>query len=213
VFRPDQHDTDKKGQALLRSFFADAGWEVTQIVEDYGRDFEIEVFREKKTTGILFNVQLKSTEQPSYSAKNEFMSVELEVPNAHYLAVELETPSILIQADVTQKRLFWSAPQLDAALLNALATKRNGQTCTARVPTMNELPATKDKLLDTVTNLLTMLAARRLIQTDTREFVAATTSMAESSRLKQELRDKADVLEIMDAQAYPGGNRLVPIKH
>lgn len=200
--RPDQHDTDKKGQALLRSFFAEVGWEVTQIGEDYGRDFEIEVFRDKKTTGILFNVQLKSTGEPAYSAKNEFVSVELEVPNARYLAVELETPSILIQADLTQKKLFWSAPQLDAALLNALVTKRDDQGCTVRVPTKNELPTAQDNLLDTVTSLLTVLASRKLIQTDTREFVAATTSMTESAKLKQALRDKSDILELMDAQAF-----------
>lgn len=132
MLRPDQHDTDKKGQALLRSFFANAGWEVTKIEEDYGRDFEIEVFRNNKTTGILFNVQLKSSEEPSYSAKNEFVSVELEIPNARYLAQELRTPTILVQADVTQQRLFWAAPQFDAALAHTLATKVDAQTCTVR---------------------------------------------------------------------------------
>jgi hypothetical protein len=181
-------------------FFADVGWEASKV-EDYGIDFEVEVFREKKTIGVLFNVQLKSTEQPSYSANGDFVSVELEIPNARYLGQELETPTILIQADITQKRLFWSAPQMDAALLKTLETKPDVKTCTVRVPIKNELPATRDKLLDTVTNLLTMLAARRLTRTDTREFVAATTSMAESMRLKQELRDKANTLEIMDAQA------------
>jgi hypothetical protein len=200
VQRPDQHDTNKKGEALLWVFFADAGWEPSKV-EDYGRDFEVEVFREKKTIGVLFNVQLKSTEKAEHSANDDFVSVELDIPNARYLAQELETPTILIQADITQKRLFWSAPQMDVALLETLKTKPDAQTCTVRVPTKNELPATRDKLLDTVTKLLTMLAARRLVQTDKREFVAATTSMVESSRLKQELRDKADVLEIMDAQA------------
>jgi hypothetical protein len=114
---------------------------------------------------------------------------------------ELETPTILIQSDINQKKLFWSAPQMDAAVLKTMGTNSGAQTCTVRVPMKNELPATKDKLLDVVTTLLTVLAARRLIQTDTREFVAATTSMPESSKLKQDLRDKADVLEIMDAQA------------
>jgi hypothetical protein len=200
VLRPDQHDTDTKGQALLFSFFADVGWEVSKP-KDYGRDFGIEVFREKKTTGVLFNVQLKSTEQPAYSASNDLVSVELDIPNARYLAQELATPTILIQADITQKRLFWAAPQTNAALLNTLETKPDAQTCTVRVPIENELPATRDKLLDTVTKLLTVLSARNLIQTDTREFVAATTSMAESNRLKRQLRNDADALEMMDAQA------------
>lgn len=112
-----------------------------------------------------------------YSASNDFVSVELDVPNAHYLAQELDAPTILIQADITRKTLFWSALQIDAALLSTLETELDAQSCTVRVPTKNELPATGDKLMDTVTKLLTVLSARKLIQTDTREFVAATTSI------------------------------------
>jgi hypothetical protein len=186
--RPDQHDTDKAGQALLFTYFARIGWEVTPMGQgtDYGRDFTVEVFRNKKTTGIVFNVQLKSTVAPAHSADGGFMSIPLKVPNARYLAHELKTPSILMQADVTAGKLFWSAPQIDLALLASLATKRENQSCTVRVPTSHELPATQDQLLDTITNLLTVLAARAMQETSTREFVAATTSVADSQQLKSE---------------------------
>ena len=201
--RPDQHDTDKAGQALLFTYFARIGWEVTPMGQgtDYGRDFTVEIFRNKKTTGIVFNVQLKSSVSPEYSANGDFMSISLKVPNARYLAHELKTPSILMQADVTAGMLFWFAPQIDLVLLASLVTKRDNQGCTARVPTSHELPATQDQLLDTVTNLLTVLAARAMQETSTREFVAATTSVTDSERLRQELRDKADALEMMQAQA------------
>jgi hypothetical protein len=200
--RPDQHATDKKGQALLIAFFAELGWEVIPMPSgsDYGRDFEIEVFRDQKTTGILFSVQLKSSESPAYSAGGEFLSVPLDVRNARYLAIELETPSILIQADVPQKKLFWSAPQTDPSLLKALATKQDDQSCTVRIPTANELPATQVAMLDTVTGLLTVLATRKLAQTTTHEFVSATTSSAESARIRNDLRDKLEALDLMDAQ-------------
>lgn len=201
MIRPDQHDTDKQGEALLRQFCARAGWGITRIEEDYGRDFEIEVFRERKTTGILFSLQLKSSVAPAYSAKDEFVSVELEIPNARYLAHELETPTIIVQADVTQSKLFWSAPQLDSLLLNTIANKPGTRSCTVRVPVANELPPTKDRLLDTVTRLLDFLASRRFAQAEPRAFLATTPSMAESTRLKQALRDQADTLEIMEAQA------------
>lgn len=199
--RPDEHDTDKQGEALLRLFCARVGWGITRIEEDYGRDFEIEVFREGKTTGILFSLQLKSSIAPAYSAKDEFVSMELEIPNARYLAQELETPTILLQSDVAHDRLFWSAPQLDSALLNTVTNKAGAQTCTVRVPVENELPSTKDRLLDTVTRLLDFLASRRFVQAEPRAFVAATPSVAESARLKQALRDHADRLEMMEAQA------------
>jgi hypothetical protein len=127
-------------------------WGISRIEEDYGRDFEIEVFREGKTTGILFSLQLKNRAAPAYSAKDGFVSVELEIANARYLAHELETLTIIIQADVSHNRLFWSAPQLDLALLDTLANKPGAQNCTVRVPIANELPLTKDRLLDTVTH-------------------------------------------------------------
>ena len=107
--RSDQRDIDRKGEALLWTFFADAGWEASKV-EDFGRDFAVEVFIKKKTIGVLFNVQLKSTEQPAFSACGDFMSVELDIPNARYLAQELETPTILIQADITQKRRSFCKP-------------------------------------------------------------------------------------------------------
>jgi hypothetical protein len=199
VDRPDEHDINTRGEAYLGVFFAEAGWEASKV-KDYGRDFEVEVFLKKKTIGVLFNVQLKSTEQPALSVDGDFISVELDMSSARYLAHELETPTILIQADVTQKRLFWAAPQIDKSLLKTLEMRPDGKTCTVRISTKNELPATKDELLDTVTELLTTLAARRLTRTGTREFVAATASIAETTDLKQNLRDKIDFLEIMDAQ-------------
>ena len=196
---PTRH-RQKGAGSCCRSFFADAGWEVTQIGEDYGRDFEIEVFRDKKTDRRPVQCwTLKSTEGPSYSAKNEFMSVDLEVPNARYLAIELETPSILIQADVFQKKLFWSAPQVDAVLLNALALKRDDQSCTVRVPTKNELPATRDKLLDTVTSLLTVLTRGSWSRPAPGSLLRRPHRWP-STRLKQELRT-TDALEMMEAQA------------
>ena len=201
--RPDQHATDKKGQALLIAFFAEIGWEVIPMPSgsDYGRDFEIEVFREQKTTGITFSVQLKSSENPAYSATGKFLSVPLEVPNARYLAIELEMPSILIQADVSRQKLYWSAPQTDPELLKTLTTRQDTQSCTVRVPTANELPATQVAMLDTVTGLLTVLATRKLAQTTTREFVSATTASPEGARIRNEMRDKLEALDMMEAQA------------
>jgi hypothetical protein len=111
VFRPPQHETDDKGEALLYAIFAQLGWTVNRIGKDYGRDFEIEIFHSGKSTGILFNVQLKSSVSPSYSRNKEFLSVKLKIRNARYLAQELHLPTFVIRADVTQNKLFWSPPQ------------------------------------------------------------------------------------------------------
>ena len=166
VFRPPQHETDDKGEALLHTIFAQLGWTVNRIGKDYGRDFEIEIFRDGKSTGIVFNVQLKSSEAPSYSKRGEFVSVDLKVANARYLAEELHLPTFVIQADVSQNKLFWSAPQIDSALGAHLANSPHAKSCTIRVPVKNEFPATVQELVETVGQLATVLASKRLMGID-----------------------------------------------
>lgn len=200
MIRPPQHETDSKGEALLLTAFAALGWAVNQITKDYGRDFEVEVFRSGKTTGMTFNVQLKSSESPSYSSRNEFASLRLDTPNARYLAIEMRHPVFVIQADVPQKRLFWSALQMDGALLAHLSKKPNASSCTIRVPLANELPSTSDRLVQMLGHISTVLASRRLMEIPTAAFTASTASMTESSELSKSLRNKSDALDLMHVQ-------------
>jgi hypothetical protein len=206
VFRPPQHVTNDQGEALLKTILAPLGWTATKIGmgEDYGRDYEIEIFRNGKSAGILFNLQLKSSVSPSYSKDREFVSVKLNTGNARYLAHELQAATFVMLADVVQNRLFWSAPQADAALHAKLAKNPDAETCIVRVPVKNELPATVNEFVETVSRLLTLLASRRLTEVDTAAFVAATSSMEESARLSRSLRDKGDATDLMIAQQVTG---------
>jgi hypothetical protein len=194
--------TNDQGEALLRTILAPLGWTAIRIGmgEDYGRDYEIEIFHNGKSTGILFNVQLKSSANPSYSSDQEFLSVRLKTRNARYLACELRHPTFVMQADVTQNRLFWSPPQIDESLRATLAKNPNARTCTIRVPVRNELPATVSDLVETVSRLLTLLASRELTAVDTAAFVAATSSIEEGAKLSKSLRDKSDATDLMIAQ-------------
>jgi Domain of unknown function (DUF4365) len=209
VLRPPQHVTNDRGEALLRTILAPLGWTAIQIGmgEDYGRDYEVEVFHNGRSTGMLFNLQLKSSVAPSYSRDNEFVSLRLKTRNARYLADELRHPTFVFQADVSQNRLFWSAPPVDEALRATLAKNPNAGSCTVRVPVRNELPGTVAELVETASRLLTLLAARQLVEVDTAGFVAATSSMEESAELSKSLRDKSDATDMMIAQqATEAGN-------
>jgi hypothetical protein len=98
VFRPPQHVTNDQGEALLKTILAPLGLTATKIGmgEDYGRDYEIEIFRNGKSTGMLFNLQLKSSVSPSYSKDKKFVSVKLNTGNARYLAYELQAPTFVM---------------------------------------------------------------------------------------------------------------------
>ena len=57
--RPVQHEIDAAGQRLLREVFESFGWVVNAIENDYGADYEVEIFEQGASTGAAFKVQLK----------------------------------------------------------------------------------------------------------------------------------------------------------
>ena len=167
--------------------------------EAYGRDFEVEVFHDGKSTGMTFSVQLKSTAEAAYSADRSFLSVRLETPNARYLAVEMRAPVLLVQADVVAERLFWTTPQTDLALLASLSKQDAAETCTLRVQVSNELPHTFNHLVEAIGQIDTLLAARRLMEIRAAHLIAATSTIR-SGDLSRSLRDKSDSIDLMLAQ-------------
>jgi hypothetical protein len=201
VFRPPQHETDDQGEALLHTVFAGLKWTVNKIGKDYGRDFEVEIFHDGKTTGMVFNVQLKSTVKPAYSRDKGYLSVKLKTRNAQYLATELRLPTFVVQADVPQKKLFWFAPQMSGDLKAKLVSHPNAKTCSVRVPVTNELPLTVSDLVEAVGQLTTLLASKRLMEIGTAPFLVAASSIEDSAELSKSLRDKSDVLNLTIAQS------------
>jgi hypothetical protein len=208
VERPEQHITDSKGKALLREVFAGLGWAVNPTEEDYGRDFEVEIFRNGKSTGMTFDVQLKSSEEPKYSAGGDFASVSLKTPNARYLALEMRQPILVIQADVAQGRLYWAAPQIDGRLLAIIKNESDAESVTIRIPADNELPGSVEQLITTLGIIQTVLSARWITDIETRAFVVATNVIENSEDLSQSLRDKSDALDLMRLQQLTGENRF-----
>jgi Domain of unknown function (DUF4365) len=199
VLRPKQHVIDSKGKALLRGVLAGFGWAVNELTEDYSRDYEVEVFRDGKSTGITFSLQLKSTESPAYSADGSFVSVRLEAPNARHLAIDMQHPVLLVSADVTGQRMFWATPQIDVEVLTTLKDLKGADSCTVRVPVANELPATEERLVEKIGLLNSFLAARNLMTIHPAAFTTATATLG-SEELSRSLREKSDTLDLREAQ-------------
>ena len=199
--RPTQHETDDQGEALLYTVVAGLKWTANRIGKDYGRDFEVEIFHDGKTTGMLFNVQLKSTVSPRYSKDGGYVSVDLKARNARYLSGELRLPTFVVHADVNRGKLFWFAPQMDGVLKSKLAANLTAKTCTVRVPTANKLPATAPALVEVVGQLTTLLASQRMIEVETGPFLVASSSIEDRAELSKSLREKSDALDLMVAQS------------
>jgi hypothetical protein len=198
--RPRQHVLDSLGADQLRSIFDRLGWTVNKVEHDYGIDFEVEIFHEFKSTGASFKVQLKSSESTEYSADGNFVSQQIDRRNVRYLCEEVRAPVILVHADVKGARTFWLAPQLDLVALEALARRPDAESVTFRIPTANELPSTRDGLIEAVSSAEIVLASRVVTSSAVPNFVGAILGRLDEEEVVQELRIRANALRISRLQ-------------
>src|ERR1700745_4289852 len=162
IKKSEQQDIDRQGKRLLRRALEPLGWVMTEIHEDYGLDYDVQVFVNSSPNGLWFKIQLKSSASSDRSADGTFISVQLDLDHARHYAVELRDPIFLVYADVESKEVFWVAPQLDNELIRKLNSGENSSTITVRVPTSNLLPVTAEQVLKTVEKLYVVLGQRTL---------------------------------------------------
>jgi len=198
VKRPPQHQTDDKGDAILRDAFAQ--WAVNASEKDYGWDYVVEVFRDNISTGLLFNAQLKSSTVTPYCADETFISQSLEIDAAEYLARTLQQPTFLFHSDVEKKRLFWTAVQLDDVLLQSLE-KGQTQSLTVRIPTANQLPNAFNRFLKDLRKAHHVVVSRTLLVANDTDFVDAMRGrpIEKLDVVAEDLHEKAFRLEMQTA--------------
>lgn len=200
--RPPEHVTDTLGQAQVRRIFEPLGWTVNRIDNDYGADFEVEVFKDGKTTGIAFKVQLKSSENTPYASDGLFISQSVTVPQARYQAEELETPVLLIHADIASNETFWCTPQLDDGLASKLSNAKDDSDVVIRVPTSNALPGTLNELQRALSEAASIISSRNIARTPLPNFVEA---LAKNQKLRADAFKAMELvvesLRLDDAQA------------
>lgn len=192
--RPAQHVTDSRGQTLLRGVLEPLGWTLS-VVADYGIDFDVEVFEDGKATGITFKIQLKSSLATQYSADGAYISQPLDTKNARYLVLEMQTPTILVHADVQKGQTYWVPPQLETETAERVTARDDRGTLTFRIPTANSLPGTVGALLDAVSRSKVLIAARTITEAPVVNFVSALSEQPDAEVMVREFRRKADALD------------------
>lgn len=199
--RPDQHVTDDVGSSLMSLTLSELGWAVNPVDKDYGTDFDVEVFRDRRSTGVTFKVQLKSSRATPYSADGAFISQALDAPNARYLFEEMRVPVLLVHADVDARRLYWIALQLLPTEALGELREPERKSFTVRIPTANELPATATALLEAVVAAERHLASRTLLETPVEEFVA-TARRLEPAEIIAAMQLRADAVRLHEAERH-----------
>ena len=208
--RPEQHVTDSQGDAIFHWKFAQ--WAVNGSERDYGWDYVVEVFRNGASTGLTFNAQLKSSLHTEYSSDDVFISQSLERDAADYLARQLHQPTFLFHADVSTKRLFWSAIQLDEAVLTALE-KGETRSLTVRIPTANNLREQLDQFLADLTRSQTIVLSRLLLGTTAADFVDAMRGrpIERIAEVAADLHEKGFRLDLQKAHDQMRGTATCPL--
>jgi tetratricopeptide (TPR) repeat protein len=92
--RPETHTRSTWSTRAFASVLP-SGWLIHPLEEDYGIDRRVEVFENGRTTGIFFNVQLKSTEvgsgeRPAESIKRTTLNYWAQTPDATLVVIAHE---------------------------------------------------------------------------------------------------------------------------
>lgn len=113
--RPRQHDISTGSERRLFTAMP-RDWVASTPAEDYGVDFDIEVFENGRATGIHFYVQLKATDSLGDS-------VAVKTTTLNYWK-ELELPTLLVLHSATSDDLHWKWAHLLELAPNPSADER-----------------------------------------------------------------------------------------
>jgi len=199
ITKTEEHDTDRAGRRLLREVLEPLGV-VNEVQMDYGIDYNVQVFDAQNPTGVWFHVQLKSSGSSDYSADRSFVSQELSIDHARHFAVEMRDAVLLIHADVSSKKVFWYAPQLDRRLTDTLATAST-KSVTVRIPTGQELPGTAPDLLTALGRIRLVIAVRELTSAGLESFAESLTHLPNQAALFRDFQEKNDTLKLQNARS------------
>ncbi|NCO40405.1 MAG: hypothetical protein COZ06_18190 [Armatimonadetes bacterium CG_4_10_14_3_um_filter_66_18] len=134
--RPRSHTLEQESRDWVRGCFP-REWTVEDVQPDYGTDLRVEVFEERRPTGMLLDVQVKGTDAPipsdecfSYSAKVKWINYCLTRP----------CPVCLVHYFAPSKKALWLWVKDYAHLVLDVANPnwQSQVTATLQLPTRKE---------------------------------------------------------------------------
>jgi hypothetical protein len=196
ITRSRQHDIDRAGERILRDALERIGWIVNKVQDDYGIDFNVQVFDGVSPNGVWFHIQLKSHEAPNYSSDRTFISESIEVDHVRHFAVELRQPMFLLVADLGSQKIYWHCLQLDVLLMQRLDESSQQATITVRLPTNQYLAGTEAEFLTALRTSNNVLATRQLARSSDADFAEALKYSSDPRVILAAIQEKGDELRL-----------------
>ena len=194
--RPKQHEIDQRACALFDISLPDS-WLPRPIQSDYGIDKEVEIFEAGKSTGLIFKVQIKGTEEPTFISDNSILSYSMSLRDIEYLCDELKIPVILIVVDTTKKIVWWHAIQIDTDLRTRLAQAkvRSQDALVIHINKENILPDTWLMLFDKIRESQAVLGVRLVTSSSPDTFLSSVSSIQDLDAAIEDFRRSASLLQ------------------
>lgn len=168
--RPKQHDIDTDAKRIFlykvqSKTHYDGRFIVREQGNDYGIDYEVELFSKGKSTGSIFKVQLKGQEKVKNSRSRKFKKFNnFPLKTIEYLLEQVEIPSFIVLVNTSSEDVYWLDVHSNDSLIqnyNKAKDKRQ-KSLTLYIPKDNLLPESKPHLMEAFNVSLDRLALRRV---------------------------------------------------
>ncbi len=201
--RPKQHQIEDNAYAQFQTCLPNH-WVLRSQTHDYGIDREIEVFKANadgtsESTGYIFKAQVKGTEHVKTSANGQSIKHVLEVNRITYLSEEMKVPVFFVLVDISNKKTWWYAIQLDKGLKQKLtaAIQNKQKSLTLHIPTRNILPETLDSLITTLDDIKMASACDSFVDLPQKHMNNLSLTLDEIENLEQKFTDKIFATKIV----------------
>lgn len=168
--RPKQHEIDSSAKKIFCSQLP-SSWVEREQSSDYGVDFELEIFDNGISTGLLAKIQLKGTTR--LKIKNDQILFNLDISNVNYLLNELSLPTFLFIVDINEKNTYWlnikSDKNLKIEFKNAI--KKRKKSLTLKISINNLLIKTLEKFHVEIKKTYDLIAIEKFNQINNKDFL------------------------------------------
>ncbi len=202
--RSKQHQIDTSAGKIFQNVIPNEWVIRDQQQTDYGIDYEIEVFQNNNSTGIIFKVQLKGTENLKILEDQETISHSFSKDNINYYINEVHIPLIIVVVDVVNSKIYWHNPQIDKNIrefYNSISSSSQ-QSMTVHLSVHNSLPNDIYKLILEFTKSMYFISTRFLSISDDYNFSKIIDSIENHTDAIKEIQNKADILKLSEIEKH-----------
>jgi len=196
--RPKAHEIDVQARRIFENVLPKEWVGRYQPSDDYGIDYEVEIFDKNESTGVIFKIQLKGTENLQFIFKKTAISFSIPTQNVQYLVQEVQIPTFLILVDISTDKLYWLGMKGNREVAKVLqkAKKLTQDNLTLHTPIRNLFPNNCEGFFKDLSMGQADILAHLISSIDTTHFVQVSKECYDQDEVLKKVRFTADALRI-----------------